>query len=136
MSSADVVRGPNKGDTPNFDGATITKAKSSGVTPGMQLKDAKGDSYLIKFDEKEHPELLSAAEVMSTKILYAAGYNVPENYIAYIRPDRLKIGPGVQIADGAKKRPMEQSDLEKMLKNAALLPDGHYRVLASKILPG
>jgi hypothetical protein len=136
MSIADVVRGPNKGDAPNFDGATITKAKSSGVTPGMQLKDAKGDSYLIKFDEKDHPELLSAAEVMSTKILYAAGYNVPENYIAYIRPDRLKIGEKVEITEGTKKRPMEQSDLEKLLQNAASPPDGRYRVLASKILSG
>src|SRR5262249_36983452 len=121
---------------PDFDGATITKAKSSGITPGMQLKDAKGNSYLIKFDQREYPELLSAAEVMSTKILYAVGYNVPENYIAYIRPDRLSIGKDVQITDEGKKRTMEAGDLEKLLKDAALLPDGRYRVLASKILQG
>src|SRR5438105_3378881 len=137
MSIADLVRGPNKGnDAPDFSGATITKAKTVGITPGMQLKDAKGDSYLIKFDHKDNPELLSAAEVMSTKILYAVGYNVPENYIAYIRPDRLKVGENVQITEGTTKRPMQQSDLEKMLENAAKLPDGRYRVLASKILSG
>jgi len=136
MTIGEVARGPNKGSVPDFEGATITRAKTSGVTPGMQLKDAKGDAYLIKFDRNDYPELLSAAEVMSTKILYAAGYNVPENYIAYIRPDRLKIGDKVQITDGGKKRTMERSDLEKMFENAALQPDGRYRVLASKILSG
>src|SRR5207249_4651119 len=42
MSIDDLVRGPNQGGAPDFDGAIITKAKNSGgMTPGMQLKDRK-----------------------------------------------------------------------------------------------
>ena len=127
MTIEDLVRGPNQGNAPDFTGATITKAKSAGITPGLQLKDRKGDAYLIKFDHKEYPELQSAAEVISTKILYAAGYNVPENYIAYIRPDQLA------IADDLK---LTREELAKMLEPVAKLPDGRYRVLASKLLAG
>jgi hypothetical protein len=127
MSIEDLVRGPNKGDAPDFNGATITKAKNSGITTGMQLKDRKGDTYLVKFDQDKYPELLSAAEVISTKILYAAGYNVPENYIAYVRLDQLV------MADEVKVTPEE---LAKMLEPVAKLPDGRYRVLASKLLSG
>jgi hypothetical protein len=127
MSIEDVIRGPNQGNAPDFNGATITKAKSAGITPGLQLKDKKGDAYLIKFDHKEYPELQSAAEVISTKILYAAGYNVPENYIAYIRPEQLA------IADDLK---LTREDLAKMLEPVAKLADGRYRILASKFIPG
>ena len=100
MTLEQLVRGPNRGDPPDFSHATITKAKLEGVTPGLQLVDSKGTSYLIKFDNKDYPELQSGAEVISTKILYAAGYNVPENYIAYLDPDKLEIKPGVEIAGG------------------------------------
>jgi hypothetical protein len=137
MTIDQLVRGPNQSSGPDFDHATITKAKNSGVTPGMQLKDEKGDTYLIKFDHAEYPELQSGAEVISTKILYAAGYNVPENYIAYINPDRLQIREGLEFTDASKKtRPFTLEDLTEMLKRVAKRSDGRYRVLASKILSG
>src|SRR5207253_9833698 len=42
MTIEALVRGPNRGDPPDFTEAVITKAKAAGVEPGMQLKDAKG----------------------------------------------------------------------------------------------
>lgn len=136
MTVAQLVRGPNRGSPPDLKTATITKAKLEGVTPGLQLTDAQGQSYLIKFDNKNYPELQSGAEVISTKILYAAGYNVPENYIAYLDPGKLTIKEGVEFVDKGKKRAFTPEDLTNMLRNAARRPDGQYRVLASKILSG
>jgi hypothetical protein len=138
MSTAELQRGPNRGPGPDFSSALITKAKPSGVTPGMMLKDANGQSYLVKFDEANYPNQLSGAEIISTKILYAAGYNVPENYIAYLDPKNLKIGDDVEIADSdtKQKRPLSQEDLDRMLRGAARAADGRYRVMASKVLPG
>jgi len=138
MTLEELKRGPNRGGTPDFTNATITKAKTIGVTPGLQIKDATGQSYLIKFDGSSYPNLQSGAEVVSTKILYAAGYNVPENYIAHIDPSNLKIGDDVKITDAktGQKRPFTRDDLDVMLWRVARLPDGRCRVLASKILPG
>ena len=136
MTVEQLVRGPNRGTPPDLTNATITRAKDEGVTPGLQVTDATGQEYLIKFDNQKYPELQSGAEVISTKILYASGYNVPENYIAYLDPRQLKIKPGVEIADGKKKRAFTDEDLAKMLRNAARRPDGRYRVLASEILKG
>jgi hypothetical protein len=136
MTVDQLVRGPNRGDPPDFSHATITKAKLEGVTPGLQLVDSKGTSYLIKFDNKDYPELQSGAEVISTKILYAAGYNVPENYITYLDPEKLEIKPGVEIGTAKNKHPFTGDDLKRMLENAARRSDGSYRVLASKILAG
>jgi len=136
MKVEQLVRGPNRGDPPDLTRATITKAKMEGVTPGLQLTDTKGNDYIIKFDLKNYPELQSGAEVISTKILYAAGYNVPENYIAYLDPQSLQIKEGVEIGLGKSKRPFTREELDKMLQKAAVRPDGRYRILASKILKG
>src|SRR5262249_35758609 len=87
MSTQELQRGPNTGSPPDFSTVVVTKAKPAGVTPGMMVKDARGESYLIKFDPVGYPNLQSGAEVISTKILYAIGYNVPENYVAYLHPD-------------------------------------------------
>src|SRR6267378_2887246 len=137
MTIDDLIRGPNQRGNPDFAGAVITKAKTKGVTPGLQLKDSKGDSYIIKFDNKKYPELQSGAEVISTKILYAAGYNVPENHLAYLDAKELRIGEDVKIKDENKKtRSFKREDLDEMLQRVARMPDGRIRVLASKIIPG
>jgi hypothetical protein len=99
-----------------------------GVTPGLQITDAQGQDFLIKFDNQNYPELQSGAEVISTKILYAAGYNVPENYIAHLDVAKVTIKKGVEFANGGKKRPFTPEDLTNMLRNAAKGPDGRYRV--------
>ena len=136
MSMEALVRGPDRGEGPDLgEGSVITRAKMEGVTPGLQVKDKHGVTYIIKFDDGKYPELQSGAEMIVTKILYAAGYNVPENYIAYLRPEHLKIGDKV-MKGISKPRPFVQKDLEDMLYPVARMADGSYRVLASKFLPG
>jgi hypothetical protein len=136
MSLQQLTNGPNRGAPPDFSHGMITKAKMEGVTPGLQLTDNNGEEYLVKFDHKDYPELQSGAEVIATKILFAAGYNVPENYIAYLDPKNLEIDDGMEMGEGKSKRKLTREDLEKMLQKAARRPDGTYRVLASKILKG
>ena len=88
MTIEELVRGPNRGAPPDFTGATVLKAKITGVTPGVRLKDATGQTYIIKFDDARSPGNRSSGEVIATKIVYAAGYNVPENFIVYIDGSR------------------------------------------------
>ncbi len=138
MTVEELKRGPNRGSPPDFSTVTVTKAKTAGVTPGLMVKDATGQAYLIKFDPFSYLNLQSGAEVISTKILYAAGYNVPENYVAYIDPKNLEVGKDVQITDSktGRKRGLTRDDVDEMLWRVERLPDGRYRVLASKILAG
>lgn len=133
----EIKRGPNTGEGPDVTRlCTIIGAKSEGVTPGFTIEDGKGGRYIIKFDPKGWPELATGAEVVSTKLLYAAGYNTPENYIVHIDPSLLKIGDDVLLKENGKKRLMTQADLDDMLARVNRGSDGTYRAVASKFLDG
>ncbi len=138
MSISELKRGPNITTAgPDTSGPwLITRGKFEGGTPGFTIKDARGDRYIIKFDAVRYPEMGSSAEVISTKILYACGYNVPENTIAYFHPDQLEIGETAQVLDQGIKRPMTQADLQAMLQAIPRRADGRIRVLASKFVNG
>lgn len=136
MSIADIATGPN-GQGPAPGPWTVTAAKTEGITPGLQMKDSAGQLYFIKFDPPANPELGTGAEMIATKLLYAAGYHVPENYIAVFGREDLQIAPGATThgSDGTK-RPMTESDLTALLLKAARRADGRYRVVAGKALTG
>ncbi|RMI01343.1 MAG: hypothetical protein D6681_10875, partial [Calditrichaeota bacterium] len=138
MTVEEIARGPNTGDGPDTTNIwTIIRAKNQGITPGFVIEDARGDRYLIKFDPKGYPELATGAEVVSTKLFYALGFNVPENYITYFRPEQLRLGENVTFTDEkGRKRPMRQEDIDAILAKVDTLSDGRIRALASKYLPG
>jgi hypothetical protein len=131
------ARGANTGNGPVPGEWKVIGAKSEGITPGLTIRDSAGDMYFIKFDPPSNPEMASGAEVISTKFFYAFGYHAPENYLASLRRGSLKIEPETQIADqDGRMQPMTEERLDELLKKAARHPDGTYRVIASKALPG
>jgi hypothetical protein len=138
MTMDELITGPNVGTGPDLTGVwTIVKSKTQGVTPGFNIEDSKGDVYVIKFDPIDHPEMATAAEVISTLFLHAAGYNTPENYIIHFDPKKLVIGDGAKITDDkGKKRQMTEADLAEILRRVSHRPDGTIRALASKFLTG
>ena len=108
-----------------------------GQAPGFTIRDGGGQTYFVKFDPPPNPEMASGAEVITTKLLYALGYHVPENYIATIARESILVGEGARIEDtNGRKRQMEPADVDALLKRAARRPDGTYRALASKALEG
>jgi hypothetical protein len=138
LSTEQISRGPDLGSGPDIGGKwLVTRAKGEGVTPGFSIKDEKGNLYLIKFDPIGFSELVTGAEVVSTKLFYAAGYHVPENYITYFHPKILVLGDDVKFTDEkGRKRAMTEADLEELLDRVQRLPDGRIRALASKYIPG
>jgi len=132
-----IVRGPDTGNGPAAGPWTIVGAKSEGVTPGLTIRDSAGDTYFVKFDPPSNPEMASGAEVISTKFFYAFGYHAPENYLATLRRESLVIDTKTLIADrDGRRHPLNERDVETLLKKAARQTDGGYRVIASKALPG
>lgn len=144
MSLEAVRRGPNRSSGPVGAGPwTVVALKSVGVTPGMTIVDARGDRFIIKFDPPAYPELPSGAEMVAARLFHAAGYNVPENYVAYLDPAWLVPSPDalvmVQADDDRRplsKRPLRQEDIDATVHKAN--PGGQVpiRVLASRFLPG
>ncbi len=138
MTSNEIKKGPDSVDGPDTSGEwTIIQAKAQGRTPGFTIRDSKSNRYVIKFDPPEYPELVSGAEIISTKLFYAAGYNVPENYIVHFNPRNLRLADDVGFIDeNGKTRTMIDDDLEEILQRVAILPDGNIRAIASKFIKG
>jgi hypothetical protein len=134
---ADLVKGPDTSTGPAPGTWVVTSRKSEGVTPGFTIRDSTGETYWIKFDPKGFPEMASGAEAISTKFFHAFGYHVPENYVVTFRPESLAISPDATMKDeDGRRRRLTRADIDDILENAAVQPDGTYRVLASRNLPG
>ncbi len=127
------------GETPPNPGGPweIVAGKFEGGTAGFMIEDANGQRFLLKFDAEGNNEMGSAAEVIATKVLYAAGYNVPRNSVVYFDPQILTIGPKATVPtpDGGK-RPMQAADMQSILDNIIPQPDGTLRCVASAFLAG
>ncbi len=138
MTIEELQCGPNSGAVPDTSGPlTIVAAKVEGVSPGCRIKDQKGEVYFVKFDFKGFPQLSTAAEVISTKFTYAAGYNTPENYLSVIDPKKLQIAGGVTVKNRwGREVPMTMEFVQQLLDKAHSNADGTYRIVASKALSG
>lgn len=134
----EFARGPNKSHGPDTSGTwIITRAKSQEVTHGFNIKDMHGENYVIKFDPPGYGELASGAEVVSTKLFYAAGFNTPENYIVYFDPKILKISDNVRFTDHkGRRRSMNDRDLIEILQRAEIGKNGLIKAPASKYIKG
>jgi hypothetical protein len=138
MTLEALQRGPRRIDGPDLSGPwTITRAKTQGVTPGFFVRDAQGETFVVKFDPVVHPELATGAEMISTSFFYAAGYFVPENYLVTFDPSILTIKDGLEFKDRhGEKRPFTQDVLDEVLGKVAVRPDGRIRAIASRLLKG
>jgi len=136
MSTEELAKGPNtvKPDTSGY--WNIFSAKLSGANPGFFIQDANGERFLIKFDGPKYPELTTSAEVIGTKIFYAAGYFVPESTIINFNPDKVRINDGVMVEENGQERQMTMEDYRQIITVAANNDDGTRRALASKFVDG
>lgn len=137
MTPAQIAAGPGDQRTPADGQWTIVSAKSEGVTPGFLVEDAKKRLYFLKFDPMGHRELATAADVISSKLLFALGYHVPENYIVYFDRSRLRLQPGTTFRDEhGRKRDLTPRDVGEILTKVPRDADGRLRATASLMVPG
>ena len=138
MSLEELKRGPGDARAPSRRGKwTIVGAKAEGVTPGFQMIDAEKRRYFVKFDPLGNPEIATAADQISSKMFYALGYHVPENYLIHFTVDQLELGADVELTDAKGiARKMTERDLYEILLKVPQAKDGRYRGTASLALPG
>ena len=137
LSLREVARGPNRGDGPDLSAPlVILKSKGGGSAIGFVAEDVTGTRYILKFDHLKQPIIETATDVVVQRILWACGYNVPENSVIYLGRDRLAVTERSTIRDAIGKRPLTESDVDEVLTRVPGRADGRFRVLASKYLPG
>ncbi len=116
---------------------TVVDAKTEGVTPGFTIEDAHGDRYLIKFDPPGYLGMTAAAAVISGRIMHAAGYNVPEDFVVTFQRDQLVVAQDVEFATRAgDERIMTTGDLDSILGSVERLSDDRWLAIASRFLSG
>jgi hypothetical protein len=137
LTATDIATGPDTTEGPASGPWTVTSSKSDGVTPGFTIKDATGQRWFLKFDPPGHRGMATGTEVAVTKLMWALGYHVAENHIAYVRREQLVVGAGAKFTPaGGKERAMKIADVDNLLKRADRERDGSYRLVASKALQG
>ena len=79
----------------------------------------------------------TGAAVVASRIFWTLGYFQAEYYISELRPDQLTVDPkATYTPPSGRERPMKLSDVLPVLDRVARNPNGSYRVLASRLLPG
>jgi len=115
----------------------VVAAKTEGITPGFRIRDGRGLTYFVKVDPSTNPEMATSADVMGALFLYAAGYNVPENYILLARREDFRLSEKATItALSGKKHRMNRSQLEKILDAVPVESEGRIRLMASLSVSG
>ncbi len=136
MSPREAAEGP-PGEGPDMDGPlTVIAGKLDGATPGFTIEDRKGDVYLLKFDPPGFPGMSSNADVVTSRIFWAAGYHVPKDVAVRFRPDDLELGDDAEVEVGGEDRAMTWEDVEEALSRTAQDEDGWIHALASLYLEG
>ena len=136
LTPEEIERGPGADGPDRSAPWKVTGVKVGGAAIGIQIKDARGDKYVLKFDERGHAETESAADVIVQRLTWAFGYNVPENNVVTFKREDLVLDEKAEVKyRSGKKTPMTEADLEKYL--ALVETDGKvFRGLTSKLIAG
>ena len=120
MTAEEIGIGPNLEGSPELHKPwTVTSSKVGGVSVGFLIKDSRGNKYLLKFDQKGEPEVETAADVIVAKLLWACGYNVPQDYIVNFERGDLVLAPDAKVKSlTGKESPLTEKIVEEQLAGA------------------
>ncbi|MBA3451495.1 MAG: hypothetical protein H0T42_00195, partial [Deltaproteobacteria bacterium] len=138
VSLDELRRGPNIDDSPfKHLPWTITGAKVGGLSLGFVIEDASKAKYLLKFDVRERPEMETAAHIIGHRLLYACGYNVPQDHVGYITREDLVLSPKATAKNPlGEKSPLTRENVDRGLETVFKTTDGRYRVMVSRFIEG
>src|SRR5262249_32449844 len=132
----DTIRVGPHGDIQPKPPYVVTHAKVGGINAGFQMKDANGVKWVVKLDPVACPQLISGAGAVSTRLLWAAGYNMPRVVSFRFKPADLTIEPDLEAGKKEGEKPFYQSQLDYMLAQGFRYPDGSSSAEASLFLKG
>ncbi len=137
VSLEEAVRGGTIGSGPAPGKWTVIRAKTEGDAPGFTIQDSVGETWFVEFDPKSNPEGATAVAVIASRIFWTLGYFQAEYFISEFRKEQLAVDPKATFTPPSKReRPLKLSDIHPVLDRVARQPNGAYRVMVSRLLPG
>ena len=137
ISPEQMTRGANVGAPPDPSKWILTREKTAGVHPGFTARDAKGDTWFLQFDPPYYREGATGAVAVASRIFWALGYNQVELFLTTFDPKRVEFDPMATIRrPNGKRTRFNSDDMNAILERVAKDPDGTYRVVAGRLLPG
>ncbi len=116
---------------------TVHGPKPGGSVVGFVISDARGERWLLKLEHPDFPEVETGAGAIANRLVWAAGYNVPEDHVVHVRAGELVLAPGAKVRDElGRERPLDRAELERRLAAVGRASDGGMRALASRMLDG
>jgi hypothetical protein len=137
----EIERGPLTIDSPELHFPwTVQSTKVGGTSFGLIATDARGVKYLVKFDTRGMPpEVETGTHVIVNRLLWAAGFNVPEDQVVYLREEDLQLAPDAAARD-LEGRALHKLDAgllhQDLVQNVTIEPDGRIRAMASRWIDG
>ena len=111
LTIEELQRGPGNANPPA--GGTpwqVLVVKTFGVNPGMLVADSKSQLYLLRFDPLGYEGLATGAEMVTSRLFYALGYHVPENYIlTFERSQLMAHAEGQAVSSSGRPRALIDS---------------------------
>ena len=133
--SLDAVRSGPFGDVRPRPPYRVTKVKAEGITPGFTVVDADHHTWVVKLDPPGGPQLPSGADVVTSRLLYAAGYNLPHDETFKFR--RADLALSDELAKGQPgDPPLLPAALDALLARGNRDAQGVSTAQASLFLPG
>jgi hypothetical protein len=125
------------GSPERFTPWTIHSTKVGGMSVGFIVTDTRGEKFIVKFDDPGHAEAETGAQIVSGKLLWACGYNVSEDYIAYVRREDLILAPDAVSEDVfGGKRELDTAEVTRKLALVDRGADGRFRTMVSHLIDG
>jgi len=101
------------------------------------MTDSSGETWFVSFDANGFPEAATGAIAVANRIFWALGYWQVENHLVTVRPEQLEISSSASVVPpSGKRRAMKFSDIEAVLRRSHRSPDGSYRAIAARAVPG
>ena len=139
LTPEQVGTGPLEHDSPEaFKPWTVRSTKYGGAASGLIITDVRGVKYMLKFDSVGLPEVVTGADVVANRLLWACGYHVAEDRVVYFQPEDLVLAPHAMIKNqlGEDRKPFGTDDLAHQLAQLDRTPDGRIRAIASRWIAG
>ncbi len=138
MTIGEMVRGTEEAFKPGVAGPLeILSAKTEGVVPRIFVKEAGGRRFMLRFERPGLRGVGLGAEIVSSAILNAAGYNLPKDALIELDTSRLVLGKDAKTRDRyGEIRPMTDEDLKNIVAKITGGKKGLVRAVSSAFFKG